>query len=109
VVAIVSAGAFDLMLSADAESEALLPLDLPEVEAMKVAHHGSADPGLGDVLDRLDPELAAIEVGPNTYGHPTASTLHALRRARVRTLRTDEDGTVTLTVDRGEVHVGTER
>ena len=81
VVAIVSSGAFDLLLSADAESEALLPLDLPDVEAMKVPHHGSSDPGLPEVLDRLRPEIAAIEVGANTYGHPTPSTL---TRARPR-------------------------
>ena len=36
VVAVVSSGGFDLLLSADAESEALLPLRLPEAEAMKV-------------------------------------------------------------------------
>jgi competence protein ComEC len=109
VVAVVSSGAFDLLLSADAESEALLPLDLPDVEAMKVPHHGSADPGLPAVLDRLRPQVAAIEVGPNTYGHPTTSTLTALERAEVTTYRTDRDGTVTLTVDRGRMDVETER
>ena len=46
VAAIVSAGGFDLWLSADAESAAILPLPLRPVEAMKVSHHGSADPGL---------------------------------------------------------------
>jgi competence protein ComEC len=109
VVAVVTAGEFDLLLSADAESEALLPLDLPDVDAMKVPHHGSADPGLPEVLERLRPELAAIEVGPNTYGHPTPSTLAALDRAGVRTYRTDRDGTVTLTVEGGEATVSTER
>jgi competence protein ComEC len=109
VVAIVSSGAFDLLLSADAESEALLPLELPDVEAMKVPHHGSADPGLPAVLDRLRPQLAAIEVGPNTYGHPTPSTLTALRRADVTTYRTDRDGTVTLTVAHGRMEVETAR
>lgn len=107
-VALVSAGAFDLLLSADAESETLLPLDLPDVEAMKVPHHGSTDPGLPEVLDELDPELAAIEVGPNTYGHPTPSTLSALHRAGVDTYRTDRHGTVTLTIDAGEMRVDTE-
>ena len=98
------------MLSADAESEALLPLDLPDVDAIKVPHHGSSDPGLPEVLRRLEPELAGIEVGQhNTYGHPAPSTLAALRRARVPTYRTDRDGTVTLTVDRGEMRVETER
>ena len=108
VVAAVSSGAFNLLLSADAESEALLPLDLPDVEAMKVPHHGSADPGLPSVLERLRPQVAAIEVGPNTYGHPTPSTLTALERAGVTTYRTDRDGTVTLTVERGRMQVKTE-
>jgi competence protein ComEC len=109
VVAIVSSGAFDLLLSADAESEALLPLDLPDVEAMKVPHHGSSDPGLPEVLDRLRPEIAAIEVGAhNTYGHPAPSTLTALDHAGVATYRTDQDGTVSLTVKHGEMHVTTE-
>jgi competence protein ComEC len=109
VVALVSAGAFDLLLSADAESEALLPLDLPDVDAIKVPHHGSSDPGLPEVLDRLDPALAAIEVGPNTYGHPAPTTLAALERARVRTFRTDRDGTVTVALEGEEMRVETER
>ena len=109
VVAVVRSGEFELLLSADAESEALLPLALPDVDAMKVPHHGSADPGLPEVLARMRPELAAIEVGANTYGHPTASTLAALRRAGVRTYRTDRDGTVALSVDAAGAHVDTER
>jgi competence protein ComEC len=108
VVAVVSSGDLDLLLSADAESEALLPLDLPDVDVMKVPHHGSADPGLPDVLQRVRPELAAIEVGPNTYGHPTSSTLAALAKAGVRTYRTDRDGTVTVSVDDGAATVSTE-
>jgi competence protein ComEC len=108
VVAILSAGAFDLLLSADAESEALLPLELPDIEAMKVPHHGSSDPGLPEVLDRLRPQIAAIEVGPNTYGHPAPSTLAALKHAGVTTYRTDRDGTVTLTVTHGQMSVTTE-
>jgi competence protein ComEC len=108
VVAVVSSGAFDLLLSADAESEALLPLDLPDVEAMKVPHHGSSDPGLPEVLDRLRPEIAAIEVGVNSYGHPAPSTLAALEHAGVTTYRTDRNGTVTLTVTHGHLEVTTE-
>jgi competence protein ComEC len=102
VAAVVSAGAFDLFLSADAESDALAGVALSDVEAIKVPHHGSADPGLPELLRRLRPELAAIEVGRgNSYGHPAPSTVRDLRRARVPTYRTDRDGTVTLTVDRG--------
>ena len=110
VVAVVSSGGFDLLLSADAESDALAPLDLPDVDAMKVPHHGSADPGLPEVLRRARPEVAAVEVGAhNPYGHPAPSTLAALHRARVRTYRTDRDGTVRLTVGADGMHVATSR
>jgi competence protein ComEC len=108
VVAIVSAGSFDLLLSADAESPTLLPLELPEVEAMKVPHHGSSDPGLPELLERARPQFAAIEVGPNTYGHPAPETLGALDGAGTRVYRTDRDGTVTLTVAAEEMRVETE-
>jgi competence protein ComEC len=110
VVAIVSSGSFDLMLSADAESVALLPLALPPVEAIKVPHHGSSDPGLPEVLRRLRPQVAGIEVGKgNSYGHPKASTLAALKAAGVRTYRTDRDGTVSLTAGRKGLAVSTAR
>ena len=99
VVAIVSSDGFELLLSGDAESEALLPLSLPNVDAMKLPHHGSADPGLPEVLDRLKPEMASIPVGPNSYGHPTPSTLAALRAADVPTWRNDHHGTIRLTID----------
>jgi competence protein ComEC len=96
---LVSVGEFDLFLSGDAESEALAQYDLPDVEAMKVSHHGSSDPGLPQLLRRLRPQVAAIEVGEdNSYGHPTPSTLAALRAAVPHVYRTDRDGTVKLTV-----------
>jgi competence protein ComEC len=109
VAAVVSAGDFDLWLSADAESDAILPLPLRPVEAMKVSHHGSADPGLPEVLQRLRPQVAAIEVGAdNSYGHPTPETLAALRATVPHVYRTDRDGTVTLTVEEGRLDVTTE-
>jgi competence protein ComEC len=110
VAAIVSAGGFDLWLSADAESDAILPLPLRPVEAMKVSHHGSDDPGLPEVLERLRPQVAAIEVGAdNSYGHPAPETLAALHAAVPRVYRTDRDGTVTLTLRNGRIAVTTER
>ncbi|MBX5469063.1 MAG: ComEC/Rec2 family competence protein [Thermoleophilaceae bacterium] len=110
VVAVVSEGGFDLMLSADAESPSLLPLRLPRVDAMKVPHHGSADPGLPRLLERLRPKVAAIEVGAgNPYGHPRPSTLAALARRVPHVYRTDRDGTVRLTVRDGRMIVSTAR
>ncbi len=96
LVAVARAGGLHVLLSADAESPSLLPLALPRVDALKLPHHGSADPGLPELLDRLRPRMAAIEVGQNTYGHPAPPTLAALRAAGIATFRTDRHGTVRL-------------
>jgi competence protein ComEC len=77
---------------------------------MKVSHHGSDDPGLTEVLDRLQPQVAAIQVGEgNGYGHPTPETLKALHTDVPHVYRTDEDGTVTLTLDGPRLSATTER
>jgi competence protein ComEC len=89
-------GAFSMLLSADAESHVTQALALEPVDVLKVAHHGSADPGLPALLERLEPRLAAIEVGENTYGHPTPSTVGALGAAVPKVVRTDRDGTIRL-------------
>jgi competence protein ComEC len=105
VVTLASYGSFDLLLPADAESDVTLPLNLGPVEALKVAHHGSADDGLGLLLRRLAPRVAVIEVGRgNPFGHPTPQALGALR-AVPRVLRTDRDGTVRLHVRGGAMSI----
>lgn len=109
VVAVVAADGFRLLLSGDAESDALAPLALPRVDAIKAPHHGSADPGLPEILATLRPSVAAIPVGPNSYGHPAPSTVAALRRAGVATWRTDLHGTIRLAVERGRLTVDPER
>jgi competence protein ComEC len=92
----VASGYFDVLLTADAESDVTGPLRLPEVDALKVAHHGSEDPGLPAALARLRPQVAAIGVGRgNGYGHPAPSTLEALR-AVPHVYRTDRHGTIRL-------------
>jgi competence protein ComEC len=96
---------FSLLLSADAEAEAI-PLDPGPLDVLKVAHHGSEDAGLGGLLDRTRPRLAVISAGEdNPFGHPTPLTLATLAAHGVRTLRTDRDGTIVLDVGRGALHV----
>jgi competence protein ComEC len=90
---------FTMLLTADAEAEAV-PIDPGPVDVLKVAHHGSDDAGLGNLLDQARPQLAVISVGEdNPYGHPTPATLATLARHRVPTLRTDEDGAIVIDVE----------
>jgi competence protein ComEC len=99
-------GDFDLLLTADAESNVTAGLDLPVVDALKVAHHGSDDPGLPDLLRRLRPRVAVISCGArNLYGHPTPATVAALVAAVPIVRRTDRDGTVRLRVHDGRMSV----
>lgn len=89
---------FEMLLTADAEAEAV-PIDPGPLDVLKVAHHGSRDAGLPGLLARSRPRLAAISVGRgNRYGHPTPETLAALAAAGVPVARTDRQGTVTIRV-----------
>lgn len=90
---------FTMLLTADAEAEAV-PLDPGPIDVLKVAHHGSDDAGLGQLLEESRPQLAVISVGAdNPYGHPTAATLATLAAHDVPTVRTDRDGDVVLDVE----------
>ena len=87
-----------MLLTGDAEAEAV-PLDPGPLDVLKVAHHGSEDAGLDELLDRTLPRLAVISVGdPNPYGHPTPATLSALDAHRVPVMRTDLDGQIEIDV-----------
>ena len=96
VVLVGTYGATDVFLPADAESEVTARLPLHEVEILKVAHHGSEDPGLASELRELRPRVAVISCGRgNEYGHPRPETLTALDGAPgLAVYRTDEDGRV---------------
>jgi competence protein ComEC len=98
-------GRFSMLLSADAEAEST-PIDTGPVDVLKIAHHGSEDAGLEALVERTMPRLALISVGEyNPYGHPTPATLATLAAHRVRTLRTDRDGTIVIDVRGGAVEV----
>lgn len=98
-------GRFTMLLTADAEAEAV-PIDPGPIDVLKVAHHGSDDAGLAALLDRTRPQLAVISVGDdNSYGHPTPGTLVTLAGHGVPTWRTDEDGDVVIDVEGDSMRV----
>ena len=111
VVLLASYGHFDALLTGDSESPVTLPLRPPEVELLKVAHHGSSDDGLGELLQLVRPKIALISVGEgNDYGHPAPSTMTVLTSyPGLAVYRTDEDGRITVESDGTTFSVRTER
>jgi competence protein ComEC len=111
VVIVASYGETDVLLPADAESEVTSRLPLGAVEVLKVAHHGSEDPGLDEELRVLRPRIAVISVGrSNDYGHPRAETLAALATVPgLAVYRTDENGPVVVESDGHRLRVRTAR
>jgi competence protein ComEC len=106
VVAEAQADGIRTLLTADAESDVLGHLDLEPVDVLKVSHHGSADPGLPRLLQRLRPRLAGIEVGRhNVYRHPAATTVRALLAAGAAVVRTDRDGSVSVEPAAGTLRI----
>ena len=110
-VLLASYGSIDLLLTGDSESEVTRALPLRPVEVLKVAHHGSSDPGLAEELRILRPRVAVISVGAhNDYGHPRADTLEALHaRPGLAVYRTDESGRIVLESDGRSLTVRTAR
>ena len=110
-VILASYGRVDALLTADAESEVTLPLNPPPVEIFKVAHHGSADEGLGRLLEVTKPRVAIVSCGRNNdYGHPTPSTMATLdKQPGLEVFRTDLDGRVVIETDGERISTWSQR
>lgn len=67
-------------------------------DILKVSHHGSKYSSSPGFLDKLGPKIAVIEVGRNSYGHPTPEALGRLGNVGARVFRTDTDGSIKLRV-----------
>jgi len=90
---------FSMLLTGDAEAESA-PIDPGPVDVLKVAHHGSEDAALDELLEHSVPKLAVISVGSgNPFGHPTDGTLAELRAHGVPTMRTDREGEIDIVAD----------
>ena len=65
-----------------------------DVDILKVSHHGSKFSSSQDFLAASQPQFAFIEVGKNSYGHPTEEVLNRLAAVGAAIYRTDRDGTI---------------
>lgn len=74
---------------------------LGPVDVYKSIHHGAANGDTAAWLAAVRPRNVVVSVGPNNYGHPTPSALNLYRTVGATVYRTDQQGTVTVTVQPG--------
>lgn len=103
---------FSALFTGDIESnvDALIARRLEgPVDMLKAPHHGSATASSRTLLSAADPRLSVISVGEkNSYGHPAPATIDRLGERGGAVLRTDLDGTVSVTVQSSGIKVTTD-
>jgi competence protein ComEC len=97
------------LLAGDIEEQVdpeLLARGLPQVDLLKVAHHGSRTSSTQAFLDAVRPRVAVVSAGlGNPYGHPAPATIDRLNVSAGQTFRTDRDGTVEVRIDDDAIRV----
>jgi competence protein ComEC len=77
-------------------------------DVLKVPHHG-AGTSLEAFFQAVDPRVAVVSVGENTYGHPVPEVLDWIRATGAEVLRTDVTGDVIVAFAEPGLQVETER
>lgn len=109
-------GTVDFLFMGDAQVEAeesmmmLSSVHVPQIEILKVGHHGSRTASSLDFLKIVQPETAVYMAGiGNTYGHPHQETLDKLAQIGAKVYGTDVNGTVSISTDGQQYTVKVEK
>jgi beta-lactamase superfamily II metal-dependent hydrolase len=78
-------------------------LPVMRADILKVGHHGSRTSTSDSFLAAVRPVAAVIQVGRNTFGHPTRDALEKLRADDIMVFRNDLGGAVMLRIRDGRV------
>lgn len=105
---LVQYGGFKALMTGDSETQETAgwlkkyPVGtLGPVQVYKSIHHGAANGDNANWLKAVQPSNVIISVGPNNYGHPTQTALNLYRSVGASVYRTDQEGTITVTVQPG--------
>ncbi len=100
-----------VLFTGDIEDAAVLDLlnRYPElkVDLLQVPHHGGYLLSISNLLDHVQPNLAVIQVGENSFGHPHRHVTDALTDRGIITYRSDHDGAVVVRTNGPEIEVKT--
>lgn len=104
IVILLTYGDFSALFTGDLEAkeeEMLLGQGIfPDIDVLKVAHHGSRNSTMEAFLNTAKPEAAIISCGEDSrYGHPHRELLKRLKDAGCRYFITKEEGAVRIRTD----------
>jgi competence protein ComEC len=111
----IQAGGKRIMLTGDAGTRQLDDIVklygiMLRCDILKVPHHGSDDALSARFLDLAHPRYALISAGyRNVHGFPRPAVLEALRERGIEVLRTDLQGTLSLSLAEDGIAVSTGR
>jgi len=88
------------------EREILNKYHLPDIDVLKVGHHGSKTSSGKDFIDEINPRYSVISVGKNNrYGHPNKEVLNNLENSKI--YRTDQDGSIMFKIKNNKLKIET--
>ena len=92
--------------SINTEKEILNKYNLPDIDVVKVGHHGSKTSSSNEFINEINPKYSIISVGKNNrYGHPNKEALNNLEKSRI--YRTDEDGSIMFKIENNKLKIET--
>ena len=92
--------------SVTTEKEILSKYNLPDIDVLKVGHHGSNTSSSKEFINAIKPKNSIISVGmKNRYGHPNKEVLENLKESKI--YRTDIDGSIMFKIKNNKLRVGT--
>ncbi|TQQ83915.1 MBL fold metallo-hydrolase [Peptacetobacter hominis] len=97
LVILYTCGNSKTLLMGDAEKEVEYEIinKMPDVDILKLGHHGSSTSTTEAFLDKVNPEYTVILCGKNNdYGHPHKETIEKLKKRNLKPYRTDECGNI---------------
>ena len=88
------------------EKEILNKYNLPDIDVLKVGHHGSKTSSSKDFINEMNPKYSVISVGKNNrYGHPNKEVLNNLENSKI--YRTDQDGSIMFKIKKNKLKIET--
>ena len=92
--------------SSTTEKEILNKYNLPDIDVLKVGHHGSKTSSSKEFINEINPKYSAISAGKNNrYRHPNKEVLENLNNSKI--YRTDHDGSIMFKIKNNKLKIET--